>query len=215
MKERIGEFYAALEDIIDQKNPGTFLNEFAWPSNGCGQPCATEPIVISELLSLGGDVFELSVPKEERQPKPPEQTKEEIAAFKEATKDLKPKERKAKEKQAKEDRQTVVARQALVGRHKYVLSRVHYRYDDKSLPNDPQFGPASGAVEGGVAQPKRAKGRGLQRGRACEREQVSGSVQQFSPLGAGDSVPDPGSLPLGQSPRVTTAACARRGSPKI
>jgi len=157
VKERIGEFYAALEDIIDQKNPGTFLNEFAWPSNGCGQPCATEPIVISELLSLGGDVFELSVPKEERQPKPPEQTKEEIAAFKEATKDLKPKERKAKEKQVKEDRKTVVARQALVGRHKYVLSRVHYRYDDKSLPNDPQFGPASGAVEGGVAQPKGQK----------------------------------------------------------
>ncbi|HEX2670113.1 MAG TPA: DUF2330 domain-containing protein [Polyangiaceae bacterium] len=157
VKERIGEFYAALEDIIDQKNPGTFLNEFAWPSDGCGQPCATEPIVIAELLSLGGDVFELSVPKEEKQPKPPEQTKEEIAAFKEATKDLKPKERKAKEKQAKEDRKTVVARQALLARHKYILSRVHYRYDDKSLPNDPQFGPASGAVEGGVAQPKGQK----------------------------------------------------------
>jgi len=45
-----------------------------------------------------------------------------------------------------------------VSRHKYVLSRVHYRYDAKSLPNDPQFGPASGAVEGGVAQPKGQKG---------------------------------------------------------
>jgi len=157
VKERIGEFYAALQDIIQQKNPGTFLNEFAWPTDGCGQPCATEPIAIAELLSLGGDVFELSVPKEERQPKPPELTKEEVAAFKEATKELKPKERKAKEKQAKEDRKTVAARQALVARHKYVVSRLHYRYDDKSLPNDPQFGPASGAVEGGVAQPKGQK----------------------------------------------------------
>ena len=157
VKERIGEFYAALQDIIQQKSPGAFLNEFAWPSDGCGQPCATEPIAIAELLSLGGDVFELSVPKEERQPKAPELTKEEAAAFKEATKELKPKERKAKEKQAKIDRQTVVARQGLVARHKYIVSRMHYRYDDKSLPNDPQFGPASGAVEGGVAQPKGQK----------------------------------------------------------
>jgi len=158
VKERIGEFYAALQDIIQQKNPGAFLSEYAWPSDGCGQPCATEPLQISELLSLGGDVFELSVPKEERQPKVPEPTKEEAAAFKEATKDLKPKERKAKEKQAKEDRKTVVVRQALLSRHKYVVSRVHYRYDEKTLPNDPQFGPASGPVEGGVAQPKGQKG---------------------------------------------------------
>ena len=121
------------------------------------EPCATEPLAIAELLSLGGDVFELSVPKEEKQPKPPEPTKEEVAAFKEATKELKPKERKAKEKQDKEDRKTVAARQALLSRHKYVVSRIHYRYDDKSLPNDPQVGAASGAVEGGVAQPKGQK----------------------------------------------------------
>jgi len=157
VKERIGEFYAGLQDIIAQKTPGAILNEYAWPSDGCGQPCATEPLAIAELLSLGGDVFELSVPKEEKQPKPPEPTKEEVAAFKEATKELKPKERKAKEKQDKEDRKTVAARQALLSRHKYVVSRIHYRYDDKSLPNDPQVGPASGAVEGGVAQPKGQK----------------------------------------------------------
>ena len=172
VKERIGEFYAALQDIIDQKSPGAFLNEYAWPGDGCGQPCATEPIGIAELLSLGGDVFELSVPKEEKQPKPPELTKEEAAAFKEATKELKPKERKAKEKQAKEDRKTVVARQALVARHKYVVSRMHYRYDDKSLPNDPQFGPASGAVEGGVAQPKGQK-------REASTEVVPASQNKF------------------------------------
>ena len=157
VKERIGEFYVALHDIIEQKDPNTFLNEYAWSAEGCGQPCATEPLMISELLSLGGDVFEQSVPKDEKNPKPDEPTKEEVAAFKEATKDLKPKERKAKQKQDKEDRKTVAARKALVGRHKYVVSRLHYRYDDKSLPNDPKFGPASGPVEGGVAQPKGQK----------------------------------------------------------
>lgn len=154
VKERIGEFYAALHDIILQKNPGAVLNEYAWTAEACGQPCATEPLMISELLSLGGDVFEQSVPKDEKQPKPADLTKEEEAAFKEAVKELKPKERKAKEKQALEDRKTVVARQALLGRHKYVLSRMHYRYDDKSLPNDPQLAPAGGAIEGGIALPK-------------------------------------------------------------
>jgi MYXO-CTERM domain-containing protein len=154
VKERIGEFYVALNDIMLQKTPGAFFDEYAWPSEGCGQPCATEPLQIAELLSLGGDVFEQSVPKDERNPKPPEQTKEEKDAFKEATKDLKPKERKAKEKQDRDDRNTVAARKALVARHQYVVSRLHYRYDTKTLPNDPQVGVASGAVEGGVAQPK-------------------------------------------------------------
>jgi hypothetical protein len=158
VKERIGEFYAGLDDLMLQKNPGSVWNEYAWSSDGCGQPCATEPLQISELLSLGADVFEQSVSKGDKNPKPPELTKEEKAAFKEATKELKPKERKAKEKQAKEDRDTVAARQALLARHKYVVSRMHYRYDDKSLPNDLKFGPASGAVEGGVAQPKGPKG---------------------------------------------------------
>jgi len=158
VKERIGEFYAALDDIMLQKNPGSVWNEYAWSGEGCGQPCATEPLMISELLSLGADVFEQSVSKEDKNPKPPELTKEEKDAFKEATKDLKPKERKAKEKQAKEDRQTVAARQALVLRHKYVVSRMHYRYDDKSLPSDLKFGAASGAIEGGVAQPKGQNG---------------------------------------------------------
>jgi len=201
VKERIGEFYVALQDIIQQKNPSTFLSEYAWPSDGCGQPCATEPVQIAELLSLGGDVFELSVPKEERNPKPPEQTKEEIAAFKEATKDLKPKERKAKEKQAKEDRKTVVARQALVGRHKYILSRVHYRYDDKSLPNDPQFGPASGAVEGGVAQPKGQKAEASTEVTPASQNKYQVRYNNFHPWVPVIQCPNPERYRWGKAPR--------------
>jgi len=181
VKERIGEFYAALHDIIAQKNPNSFLNEYAWSADGCGQPCATEPLLIAELLSLGADVFEQAVPKEEKQPKPPEQTKEELAAFKEATKDLKPKERKAKEKQALEDRKTVAARQALVARHKYVVSRMHYRYDDKSLPNDPKFGPASGPVEGGVAQPKGQKAEASTEVKATSANKLQIRYNNFHP----------------------------------
>ena len=201
VKERIGEFYAALQDIIAQKSPGAFLNEFAWPSDGCGQPCATEPIAIAELLSLGGDVFELSVPKEEKQPKPAEPTKEEAAAFKEATKDLKPKERKAKQKQDKEDRKIVAARQALVSRHKYVVSRVHYRYDDKSLPNDPEFGPASGAVEGGVAQPKGQKAEASLDVAPASQNKFQVRYNNFHPWVPVIQCPNPDRYRWGKAPR--------------
>jgi hypothetical protein len=201
VKERIGEFYAGLHDIISEKTPGAFLNEFAWTSDGCGQPCATEPIAIAELLSLGGDVFELSVPKEERLPKPPELTKEEAAAFKEATKELKPKERKAKEKQAKEDRQTIAMRKALVERHKYVLSRLHYRYDDKSLPNDPQFGPASGPVEGGVAQPKGPKGEASVDVAPASQNKFQVRYNNFHPWVPVIQCPNPERYRWGKAPR--------------
>ncbi len=151
-KERMGEFYNALYDLILQKHPQSFLSEFAWPADGCGQPCATEPLMISELLSLGADVFEQSVPDAERHPKPPELTKEQETVFKETIKDLKPKEKRERENVWKQERTTVVERQALLARHKYVVSRLHYRYDAKNLPNDPKLGSAP-AASGGTAQP--------------------------------------------------------------
>jgi MYXO-CTERM domain-containing protein len=152
-KERMGEFYNALYDLILKKNPQTFLSEYAWPADGCGQPCATEPLMISELLSLGADVFEQSVPAAERHPKPPELTKDQEKAFKETIKDLTPKEKREREKVFKQERAMVVERQALLARHKYVVSRLHYRYDGKTLPKDPQLGTAVPA-SGGTAQPK-------------------------------------------------------------
>jgi hypothetical protein len=155
-KERMGEFYNALHDIIQQKYPKTFLVEFAWNNEGCGRPCATEPLIIHEMLSLGGDVFEQSVPEAERNPEPPALTKEEEDAEKAMLKELKPKERKERKKLIEQERKTVAARKALVARHKYVVTRLHYRYDNSNLPEDPKFGTA-GHVEGGVALPKGAK----------------------------------------------------------
>ncbi|MEO6603666.1 MAG: MYXO-CTERM sorting domain-containing protein, partial [Polyangiaceae bacterium] len=172
-----------------------------WSADGCGQPCATEPLMIAELLSLGADVFERTVPKDEKQPKPAEPTKEEAAAFKEATKDLKPKERKAKEKQAKEDRKTVAARQALVARNKYVVSRLHYRYDAKSLPNDPKFGPASGPVEGGIAQPKGQKGEASTEVRAASANKLQTRYNNFHPLVPVIQCANPERYRWGKAPR--------------
>jgi MYXO-CTERM domain-containing protein len=201
VKERIGEFYVALQDIIEQKSPNSFLLEYAWPTEGCGQPCATEPLQIAELLSLGGDVFEQSVSKEDKNPKPPELTKEEKDAFKEATKDLKPKERKDKEKQAKEDRQTVATRQALLGRHKYVVSRLHYRYDDKSLPSDPKIGPASDAVEGGVMTPKGQKGEAATDVKPASANKFQVRYNNFHPWVPVIQCPNPERYRWGKAPR--------------
>jgi MYXO-CTERM domain-containing protein len=152
-KERMGEFYNALYDLILQKHPQSFLAEYSWPAEGCGQPCATEPLMISELLSLGADVFEQSVPDAERHPKPVELTKDQEKVFKDSIKDLKPKEKHEREKVFKAERVTVAERKALIERHKYVVSRLHYRYDAKGLPNDPQLSVAP-AASGGTAQPK-------------------------------------------------------------
>lgn len=156
VKERVGEFYNALYDIILQKNPKAFLAEYAWPASACGQPCATEPLQIHELLSLGADAFEESVPKAERNPKPPALSKEEKAAQDAELKLLKPKERKERLKLINEERQTVAMRKVLLERNEYLLSRVHYRYDAATLGEDPVIGPASGA-EGGTDLPKGVK----------------------------------------------------------
>lgn len=149
VKERMGEFYAALHDLLLAKQPMGFLTEFAWSAKGCGQPCPGEPLLINELLSLGGDVFETKVPKEEREPKPPDMTDEEKKQFD----DIKDKKKK---KEIEDMRKETARRKALVARHHYVLSRLHHRYDRKTLPKDVEIGPAEG-IHGGVDIPQGEK----------------------------------------------------------
>lgn len=158
IKERVGEFYNSLYDHILAKNPDAVLREYAWSHEGCGQPCATEPFALAELLSLGGDVFERAVPEEEKNPKPPELTKEEKELDQAILKEIKkPKERRERQKMMEDDRKKIAAVKALVDRHKYVLARLHYRYDAKTLTRDPQLQAAGGALEGGIALPKGQK----------------------------------------------------------
>jgi MYXO-CTERM domain-containing protein len=146
VKERMGEFYAGVHDLLLKKEPLGVLTEFAWNAKGCGQPCPGEPLLIHELLSLGGDVFENAVPKEERLPKPPDFTEEEEKAFKEI-KD------KKKKKEIEDMRKETARRKALLLRHHYVVSRFHHRYDKKTLPKDLEIGPAD-AIHGGVDIPQ-------------------------------------------------------------
>jgi len=157
VKERMGEFYNSLYDKILAKNPEAVLREYVWSHEGCGQPCATEPFALSELLSLGGDIFERAVPDEEKNPKPPELTKDEKDLDKEILKPLKPKEKREKKKELEEDRKKIAAVKALVERHKYVLARLHFRFDQQVLTRDPKLSPVGGTLEGGIALPKGMK----------------------------------------------------------
>jgi hypothetical protein len=148
-KERLAELYAGVHDVMLSKQSNAFLDEYAWPTKGCGQPCPSEPLLISELLTLGGDVLEQAVPKAEREPKPPEMTEDEKKAFKEI-KD------KKQQKEIENTRKESVRRKALLERQQYVLSRLHHRYDKSTLTQDVQIGPAD-PVKGGVQVPDGAK----------------------------------------------------------
>jgi hypothetical protein len=150
VKERIGEFYAGVHDALLAKNPKAFLVEYAWPTiKHCGEPCPNAPLMIHELLSLGVDVLEGDVPDAERNPKPPELTEEEKAELK-----AKDKETRAR---LEEQRHEVVRRRALLERNNYVVTRLHHRYDSKSLTEDIRVRPAA-HVQGGLGAPAGANG---------------------------------------------------------
>lgn len=155
IKERIGELYNAMQDLMLKKDPKAFLFEFAWSSKGCGQPCPNERLLPNELLTLGGDVFEEKlVPKDQRNPAPPPEAEELKKALTEQWKELKPKERKAAKKQHEDDRKELARRKAMLERQVYTISRLHYRYDKSTLPEDVVLGPASDQIVGGVDLPK-------------------------------------------------------------
>jgi hypothetical protein len=156
--------------------------------------------MISELLSLGGDFFEQSVPDAERHPKPPELTKEQEKAFKDSIKDLKPKEKREREKVFKTERTTVVERQALLARHKYVVSRLHYRYDAKGLPTDPQIGTAAAAT-GGIAQPKGKDGDASTEVKTGEQNKLQIRYNNFHPWVPVISCQDPDRYKWGKAGR--------------
>ncbi len=146
VKERMGDFYAALHDQMLAKNAQAFVAEYAWGTRDCGQPCPNAPLRVDELLTLGADVFEAAVAEAERNPAPPPRSEEEEKAYEAA----KPDERQRMDELARE----VARRKALIERNEaYVLSRVHHRYDSAGLPRDVELKKAA-AARGGVGIPQ-------------------------------------------------------------
>lgn len=157
VKERMGEFYNALYDKFAAKHPNTFVLEYAFPTSGCGNPCPTEPLLPHEMMSLGGDAFDALLSDEEKNPEPPEPTEEEKAKIDALLEVKKGKEKIDAKKDWEESRKELARRKALIARHTYVLSRLHYRYTGEQLPKDPELGPAE-PIRGGVALPEGPEG---------------------------------------------------------
>jgi hypothetical protein len=150
VKERMGEFYAGVHDALLAKDPKAFLVEYAWPAiKHCGEPCPNAPMMIHELLSLGVDVVESDVPDAERSPPPPELSEEERAQLKPLDKETK--------KRLEEQRREVVRRRGVLERNGYVITRLHHRYDAKTLGEDIKVRPAA-HVQGGLGAPAGANG---------------------------------------------------------
>lgn len=153
LKEKTGEFYAALHDRFLQKHPGSFVIEYAFPADTSGQPFTTEPLLPHEILTLGADVFEADLPEAVRRPKAPEPTAEEEEKLKALLAEkVTPKEKKAAKEMWLADREELVARKGLLERNQYILSRLHYRYAAAAMPKDVELGPAA-PLEGGNALP--------------------------------------------------------------
>ncbi|HEY6555793.1 MAG TPA: DUF2330 domain-containing protein [Polyangiaceae bacterium] len=153
IKERIGEFYAALHDLLLRKNPEAVLNEYAWHSSGCGEPCPNAALEPAELLSLGGDAFEAALPAEVREAPLPPQTEEEKRAERAALGVLPPNLQPRRKKELDRERRIAFQNRGIIERQKYIVSRLHHRYDRGNLPNDIQIGTAS-PVRGGFGVPK-------------------------------------------------------------
>jgi hypothetical protein len=60
VRERFGEFYAALFDKTIEANPGAVITEYAWkasPNLGKCDPCPPEPPRDADVMTLGADLI--------------------------------------------------------------------------------------------------------------------------------------------------------------
>src|SRR4029077_4990405 len=55
VRDKFGEFYAALFDRTLAKNPGAVVTEYAWSAGSC-DPCPGPTLDPGDLATLGGDV---------------------------------------------------------------------------------------------------------------------------------------------------------------
>ena len=56
VRDRFGEFYAALFDRTLAKNPGAVVTEYAWTAGSC-DPCPGPTLDAADVATLGGDVL--------------------------------------------------------------------------------------------------------------------------------------------------------------
>lgn len=153
-QSEVGPLYDQIFQRLIAAHPDSFVTEFAWTTEGCGQPCANAPLMLRELLSLGGDVLEKrTLSAAERAAKVPPLGEKESSELATMLARLPPSERAAKRRDFERTRRELSRRRALVARQTYVLSRLHYRYGP-SLSKDVAVGPAPAHVAGGTGVPR-------------------------------------------------------------
>ncbi|MDP1830404.1 MAG: DUF2330 domain-containing protein [Archangium sp.] len=155
-KSEFGPFYASLFDKTVKKNAKAVVTEYAWDSSTC-DPCPTPPLTPAELLLFGMDVLDGGPPYPELELK---------------NRDLVPPQEAAQADQMIRNllQQISYRRSAAKGGARFVLTRLHARYDKSSLGEDLVF----------KAAPPIAGGREfLTNGEALEQGAVSFGVNNF------------------------------------
>jgi hypothetical protein len=155
-KSEFGPFYASLFDRTVKKHKGAVVTEYAWDSSTC-DPCPTPPLQPQELMLLGLDVIDNLGPLPELE-------------FK--NRDAVPENERAMVDQGIKNliQQVTYRRMYAKGGARFVLTRLHARYDKSSLGEDLVF----------KAAPPIAGGREfLTDGKALEQGSVSYSVNNF------------------------------------
>ncbi|MGE5786635.1 MAG: DUF2330 domain-containing protein [Myxococcales bacterium] len=202
LKERMAELFAGMHDLWLEKHPKTFWLEYVWKSVDCGQPCPNDPMLINELLTLGGDVFETKVSDEEKNPKPTPRTEEEERKMKIELEGLPAKDRPKRKKMLEEERKELFKRKALLARHEYVITRLHHRYADDGLPTDVEIGPAQGGLEGGIYIPKGPTKEISQEVKPSEAYKFQTRVNNFHPWKGMQACETPERYRWGKPPRT-------------
>ena len=155
-KSEFGPFYASLFDKTVKKNGKAVVTEYAWDSASC-DPCPTPPLTAAELLLFGMDVIDGGPPFPELELK---------------NRDLVPPQEAAQADQLIKNfvQQVSYRRLASKGGARFVLTRLHARYDKSSLGEDLVF-KAAGPIVGGREF--------LTNGEALEQGAVSASTNNF------------------------------------
>ena len=131
-KSEFGPFYASLYDKTLKKNPGAVVTEYAWDSGSC-DPCPTPALNQNDLMILGLDVLDGEV------------VMPEIAV---TNLDKLPPEDQQFVNQSIENLKRQMQYRRMRGGARFVLTRLHARYDKTSLGDDLVFSAAPAIVGG-------------------------------------------------------------------
>ncbi len=157
--ERVGELYDAIHDRLRAAHPTAFLLEYAWRTDGCGEPCPDAPLEPAELATFGADVVEARlVSPSERTPAPLPEPAAEVSARRERQRALTPAARAADEREAARLGRELARHEAWRRRHRFVLTRLHHRFEPRDLPADLRLVPAPASSTGGTGVPAGREG---------------------------------------------------------